>query len=216
MVKRAFLLAAGLATRLQPLTLRQPKQLLPLPGQDAHLLAHHCRRLVQWGVTEVAINVSAFAAPIQAYLQSTSYPFQVKVYEEGVQPMGTWQALRQSRDWLKDEPIFFISTDVWSDMSLTPWLDYKPHFGHLLLQACDDVGDFTCDQGRIGLDNPDACFAGMALLHPRLLDAPYANLRDNLVWAATQPSGLSGEWVACEHRNMITLDDYQSLKAYLA
>lgn len=55
MPKKALVLAAGLGTRLRPLTLECPKPLMPL--WNVPLLEHVLRMLESWGVEEIAVNM---------------------------------------------------------------------------------------------------------------------------------------------------------------
>ena len=55
---RAMLFAAGLGTRLRPLTDTLPKALVPVGGRP--LLEHTLRRLIAAGATEVVVNIKHF------------------------------------------------------------------------------------------------------------------------------------------------------------
>src|SRR5260370_18577644 len=65
---KAMILAAGLGTRLKPLTDTRPKALVELAGRT--LLEITLTRLRTFGVTEVIINVHHLADQILAYLKS--------------------------------------------------------------------------------------------------------------------------------------------------
>ena len=65
---RALLLAAGLGTRLRPLTLHTPKCLVPINGEP--LLGRWLRQLEQAGCEAVLINTHYLAEQVKAYLQS--------------------------------------------------------------------------------------------------------------------------------------------------
>ena len=67
MPKRALVLAAGLGTRLRPLTFDRPKPLLPLAGKP--MIVHHIEKLAAAGVTELVINVSWLGALIEQHLR---------------------------------------------------------------------------------------------------------------------------------------------------
>ena len=59
---KALIFAAGLGTRLKPLTDHIPKALVPVAGRP--LLAHTLERLEQAGATEITVNVHHFAEQI--------------------------------------------------------------------------------------------------------------------------------------------------------
>ena len=63
---KAMILAAGLGTRMRPLTETTPKPLLKLCGMS--LLDHEFERLVTMGVQDVVVNAHWQAAQIDAYL----------------------------------------------------------------------------------------------------------------------------------------------------
>src|SRR5437667_7224511 len=65
---KAMILAAGLGTRLRPLTNDRPKALVELNGRT--LLEINLRRLRSFGVTDVIINVHHFADKVVHYLKS--------------------------------------------------------------------------------------------------------------------------------------------------
>ena len=65
---KAMILAAGLGTRLRPLTDHRPKALVELNGRT--LLEITITRLKSSGVTEIIINVHHFADMVIDYLQS--------------------------------------------------------------------------------------------------------------------------------------------------
>jgi len=69
---RALLLAAGLGTRLRPLTLHTPKCLVPINGEP--LLGRWLRQLEQAGCTTVLVNTHYLAEQVEAYLLSWHSP----------------------------------------------------------------------------------------------------------------------------------------------
>ena len=65
---RALLLAAGLGTRLRPITLHTPKCLVPIGGEP--LLGRWLRQLDQAGCESVLINTHYLAEEVEAFLKS--------------------------------------------------------------------------------------------------------------------------------------------------
>src|SRR5512146_233640 len=68
--RAAMLLAAGLGTRMRPLTDRTPKPLLPLGGRP--LIDHALDRLAEADVHTVVVNAHWIADQIEAHLQARS------------------------------------------------------------------------------------------------------------------------------------------------
>ncbi len=63
---RAMILAAGLGTRMRPLTNHTPKPMLKVAGKP--LIEHQVSRLVAAGITEIVINHAYLGEQIEAYL----------------------------------------------------------------------------------------------------------------------------------------------------
>lgn len=171
--RKAFILAAGLGTRLRPLTLVTPKPLLPL--WDKPMLARTLNMLVHWGVDQVLINLHHAPGPIVHYLASQPFP-QLRisaVFEPEI--LGTGGALRNAA-WFIDQPFWLFNADVVADVDPAPllraWQRQEP------LAACwltEDAGPKTvrCEHGLIRkFHDPvrgHATFCGLHLLDERIL-----------------------------------------------
>src|ERR1044071_2305915 len=66
-ITRAMILAAGLGTRMAPLTLERPKPLIPLNGKP--LVDYAIERLVQGGVRRIVVNVHYLADQLIEHLE---------------------------------------------------------------------------------------------------------------------------------------------------
>lgn len=171
--RKAFILAAGLGTRLRPLTLETPKPMLPL--WDRPMLARTLDRLATWGVREILINLHHAPGPILRYLASQPFP-QLRisaVFEPII--LGTGGALRNA-EWFIDQPFWLLNADVVADLDPAPllcaWQVQKT------LAACwltEDAGPRTvrCEQGVIRSFHDKlhghATFCGLQLLDARIL-----------------------------------------------
>jgi NDP-sugar pyrophosphorylase family protein len=111
---KAVLLAAGLGTRLAPVSSAIPKILTPVAGEP--LLIRQLRFLAASGVTQVAINLHHFAEKVEACLRTVVTPLQVVVYREH-QLRGTAGALAPMRDFLTDR-FLVLYGDVVTDADL--------------------------------------------------------------------------------------------------
>ncbi len=65
MIMKAMIFAAGLGTRLKPMTDTLPKALVPVGGMT--LIGHVCRKLIASGIDEAVVNVHHFADMIEAW-----------------------------------------------------------------------------------------------------------------------------------------------------
>jgi aminoglycoside/choline kinase family phosphotransferase/choline kinase len=171
--RKAFVLAAGLGTRLRPLTLETPKPMLPL--WDRPMLARTLDMLAAWGVRDVLVNLHHAPDPIVRYLASQPFPsLRISAVFEPV-ILGTGGALRNAR-WFLDQPFWLLNADVVADLDPRPllqaWERLRP------LAACwltEDAGPRTirCRRGFIqDFHDPrkgHATFCGLHLLDPRIL-----------------------------------------------
>ncbi len=104
---KAYLLAAGLGTRLRPITDKIPKCLVPICGRP--LLAWWMDLFASCGVTEVLINTHYLPDPVRQFIKennSTSSVKLVEVYEE--QLKGSAGTIRDNRDFVKGCDDFLI------------------------------------------------------------------------------------------------------------
>lgn len=171
--RKAFILAAGLGTRLRPLTLNTPKPMLPLWGRP--MLARSLEMLTAWGVRDVLINLHHAPGPILNYLASQPFP-QLRisaVFEPVI--LGTGGALRNAA-WFIDQPFWLLNADVVADLDPAPLL--RVWDKQKILAACwltEDAGPKTvrCEKGTIrnfhDKAHGHATFCGLQLLDQRIL-----------------------------------------------
>lgn len=102
---KAFLLAAGLGTRLRPLTDTTPKCMLPIGGRP--LLEIWLDSLQKAGVDEVLLNLHHLPDVVSAYLESRSGgPGVTTVFEPEL--LGSAGTLMANRVWVQDEDFFLV------------------------------------------------------------------------------------------------------------
>jgi NDP-sugar pyrophosphorylase family protein len=119
---RAMILAAGLGTRLRPLTNDRPKALVEVAGRT--LLEITLSRLREFGIHEVIINVHHFAGMVVDYLKrNNNFGMRIEVSHEqelldtggGLKTAG-WFFLQNSAE--RDEPFILHNVDVISTIDL--------------------------------------------------------------------------------------------------
>jgi mannose-1-phosphate guanylyltransferase len=115
---RAMILAAGLGTRLRPLTYVMPKPVAPVLNRPivawiAELLASH-------GFKQVVTNVSYLPEQIRAVLgDGSAYALEIS-YSEEPEPLGTAGGVGKVRDFLSEtESFLVISGDALTDIDLS-------------------------------------------------------------------------------------------------
>ena len=105
---RALLLAAGLGTRLQPLTYTTPKCLVPIKGQP--LLGIWLERLTQAGIGPFLINTHYLAEQVDAFIKTSCYCNQVRLVHE-FELLGTAGTLLANLDFFQGEDGLLIHAD---------------------------------------------------------------------------------------------------------
>ncbi|WP_293751851.1 nucleotidyltransferase family protein [uncultured Paraglaciecola sp.] len=105
---RALLLAAGLGTRLRPLTDTMPKCLAPIKGQP--LLEIWLERLIQAGIRPLLINTHYLAEQVETFIETSSYRNQVRLVNE-LELHGTAGTLITNLDFFEGEDGLLIHAD---------------------------------------------------------------------------------------------------------
>ena len=114
---KALLLAAGLGTRLRPLTDTLPKALLEVSGKP--LLYWALLSLRQAGICEVAVNLHHFAAELEAYLATEPLPdMRLWLSDERQRLLDTGGAVRAARPFLEGGPFLVRNVDILSNADL--------------------------------------------------------------------------------------------------
>ncbi len=139
---RAMILAAGLGTRLRPLTDNRPKALVEIAGRT--LLEITLARLRAVGVREVIINVHHFAGMVQEYLQAKdNFGMRIEVSREDVLldtggglKKAAWFFLEDQQQ--QDEPFIVHNVDVISTIDLARMVQFHEQNDALATLAVKD------------------------------------------------------------------------------
>ena len=110
----AMVLAAGLGTRMRPLTDDRPKALVEVGGKA--LIDHMLDRLAQAGVRRAVVNVHAFADRLIAHLEARKGGIEIAISDERAhpRPLETGGGLKFARAMLPEAPILVANIDsVW-------------------------------------------------------------------------------------------------------
>ena len=112
---KAAVLAAGLGTRLKPLTDICPKPLLPVLNRP--LLGVVLAQLEAAGFSQVAVNTHHLADQVHDFLQAEPWSFLLSVSHEP-EILGTGGGLRQLGEVLREGPFLAINADILTDLDL--------------------------------------------------------------------------------------------------
>ena len=185
---KVIILAAGYATRLHPLTLTQPKPLLPVAGRP--ILEWNLLLLKRHGITEVIINLHHLGEQIVRALGDGARLGLRLVYSHEPTLQGTGGGIKQAAPFLKDGPFLVLNGDTLSECDLTALIGAHRTSGALAtLVVRDDPeaatwGPVTLDaHGRVLQINgnpplaeprtalPACMFAGIHVMEQAVLDA---------------------------------------------
>ena len=109
--KTAMVLAAGLGTRMRPLTLDRPKALVEIDGRA--MVDHVLDRLAEAGVERAVVNVHAFADQMEAHLAGRTSP-RILISDERDGLLDSGGGIARAAALLGREPIFVANIDnIW-------------------------------------------------------------------------------------------------------
>lgn len=118
---KAMIFAAGLGTRLRPLTDTLPKALVPVGGQP--LLYHILTRLREAGVDEFVINVHHFSDKIKDYLQKNDFGVKISISDETEELLDTGGGIRRAGKLLEGSGWFLAhNVDILSNLDLKSFM----------------------------------------------------------------------------------------------
>jgi NDP-sugar pyrophosphorylase family protein len=113
----AFIFAAGLGTRLKPLTDTMPKALVPVGGKP--LLAHVIEKLKAAGCKKIVINIHHFGEMIIDYVKSqNNFGIEILFSDERQMLLETGGAIKHAVDMLGVEPFLIHNVDILSNVDL--------------------------------------------------------------------------------------------------
>ena len=214
---KAMILAAGLGTRMRPLTNDIPKPLVKVRGRA--LIDHAIDRLVAAGVTMIVVNVHYQAEKLRKHLAQRK-DVEIRVSDETGTILGTGGGIMRALSNFAGEPFFVHNSDtIWAegfghalDRLVQRW--DPDAMDSLLLMASlvtamgyEGRGDFMMDpEGRLtrvpdGKLSPFA-YPGACIVHPRLFDgAPQGAFPLLMLWEQAIERGrlfgmrLDGVWM---------------------
>jgi MurNAc alpha-1-phosphate uridylyltransferase len=204
---KAMVLAAGLGTRMRPLTDDRPKALVEVGGRT--LVDHMLDRLADAGVREAVVNVHYFADLMERHLASRLRPA-IRISDERAELLETGGGLKQARPMLGDEPIFVVNTDsVWTERGQPALQALAEAFDPERMDVClllapmeqtmgfDGPGDAFLEDGRLRFRGEAArapyAYMGAHITRPDIVDdgpdGPFSLTR---VWRPLAEAGRIG------------------------
>ena len=127
----AMILAAGLGTRMRPLTANCPKPALPIRGQ--RLVSRHIERLQRCGVRHIVINASYLSETLRLLASQHKTPTcRISFSCEAPTPLETAGGIARAAANLGDEFIL-VNGDIWTDFDFTSLNPLNEAQAHLVL-----------------------------------------------------------------------------------
>lgn len=213
----AMIMAAGLGTRMLPLTANTPKPLIEVGGTT--LLDHVLDNLRHAGVGRIVVNVHYLAERVEAHLAAHAQDFDVTISDERDLLRDTGGGLLKALDLIPDDPFFCVNADNWWTEDGTPalvrmaqaWDDASMDVLMLVVPLAragntQGKGDFDLNpDGRLSREGGQRprgyVWTGVQLLARRVIaDAPSEVFSTNLFWDRAIASGRChgivhhGEW----------------------
>lgn len=187
---KAMILAAGLGTRLRPLTNDRPKALVEIDSKT--LLEITLARLRSFGVNEVIVNTHHFADKVEAFLRNRDWGMRIEISREetlldtgGGLKRAAWFFLESGKD--EADPFLLHNVDVLSKIDLATMMRVHRERGALATLAVQDRATSRpllfdeCGQlcgRRVGAAEPELvcsaagshalAFAGIHVLSPEI------------------------------------------------
>lgn len=114
---KAMIFAAGLGTRLKPITDTLPKALVPIAGKT--LLEHTILKLKSSGFTDIVINVHHFSNKITDFLKANNnFGVNISISDESDMLLETGGGIRKAAPLLGSEPFLIHNVDIVSNVDL--------------------------------------------------------------------------------------------------
>ena len=216
-ITRAMIMAAGLGTRMRPLTDTTPKPLVKVHGKA--LIDRVIDRLVAAGVKTIVVNVHYMGDQIKAHL-ATRKDVEIVISDESEALLDSGGGIFKALPLFKGEPFFHANADtVWVEGAghalerlKAAWDPQKMDALMLLAPTVSTVcydgrGDFMMDaEGRLSrvAEGRVSPFVWMSIeiVHPRLFDGvPGGKFSINPLWDKAIARGrlygqrLDGVWM---------------------
>ncbi|QFR48362.1 nucleotidyltransferase family protein [Sulfurimonas lithotrophica] len=172
---KALLLAAGLGTRLRPVTDKIPKCLVPINGKP--LLEYWLDSLSKSGVTQFLINTSYLHEQVEEFISNSKYKNIVTlVYEKTL--LNTGGTLLENRDFFDDEAFFLVHADNLSFCDFKGFINThknRPNNTHITMMLFHTDNPSSC--GIVELDEQ-----GVVQKFHEKVENPPSNLANGAVY----------------------------------
>lgn len=170
---QAMIFAAGLGTRLKPITDHMPKAMVSVGGEP--LLRRVLMKLKDAGFSHIVINVHHFAQQITGYLKdNNNFGMQISISDETEQLLDTGGGIKKARTlMLNDEPLLIHNVDILSNVDLKDFYQTAAEGDATLLVSSRKTKRYL-------LFNDDMRLVGWTNIETGEVRSPYPNLNINV------------------------------------
>ena len=182
-----MILAAGLGSRLRPLTAHLPKPLVPILNRP--LLWYLIKHVRQAGIREIAINLHYRSEQIRSWLGRGEHLGVEVTYSEEAELLGSAGGVQRMRHFFGNDPVLIVHGDILFDVDLSAVIQYhlsraalativlhpahhRYNYGKIKVNAHGQIAQFV-DQEVPWVSGPliETLFTGVQILDPVVLDA---------------------------------------------
>ena len=124
---KAMVFAAGLGTRLRPLTDNMPKALVPVGGVP--MLQHVILNLKRYGFEDIIVNIHHFGQQVMDFLaENGNFGISIHISDERGELLETGGGILKAREFFDDgEPFLVHNADVLTDLDLSEFYKFHLH-----------------------------------------------------------------------------------------
>jgi MurNAc alpha-1-phosphate uridylyltransferase len=169
---KAMILAAGLGSRMRPLTDTLPKPLLEV--HDKPLIVYHIEKLAKNGFKDIVINIAHLGYKISEALGDGS-AWNVNITYSDEQEEGALESaggIKKALNLLCDDVFLVVNADVWCDYEFNSKFKIGDNLAHLILVSNPDhnlAGDFGLEDNLVLNSKKDMfTFSGIGYYSPDL------------------------------------------------
>ncbi len=186
---QAMILAAGLGTRLKPVTDELPKALVEVNGKT--LLEIAIRNLIENDFRKIVINVHHFADKVKEFLGNNTFAADIFISDESDLLLDTGGGIKHAQKFFDNSPILVHNVDIISNLNLKEFYQYhisddsiaslvvsnRKSNRYLLFNEADILcgwQDINKDEKIIVRENSklnQLAFNGIHILNPHLIDS---------------------------------------------
>ena len=178
---QAFILGAGLGTRLAPLTHILPKPLMPVFQKP--LIQHTMEHYIRCGVSEFMVNISCLPLMWERAFPEPTYRGCPVSFSEEEAPMDSGGGVKKIMPWVKPgEPLLVHNGDILTDIPVADLLAEHKRRGNMVTLALrsvdgkrnvgfdEETGAITDMRHALGVNPGTHQFAGVYLMEPEVAD----------------------------------------------